>query len=244
MRETNLTIIENLPIIPGVYRMVLSGDVGDCAFPGKFVNIRVPGRYLRRPISVNDCTDSELTLLYKVVGSGTEDLSRMEPGTVLNVLTGLGKGFDLSKAGEKPLLLGGGIGCAPLYLLAKKLKEQGSGASVILGYNTASDDYIADDFRKLGVNTIITTLDGSAGIKGFATDALPEIDYTYTYSCGPMPMLRAVYRAVSTGELSLEERMGCGFGACMGCTIHTSKGHACVCKNGPVFSKEELPWED
>lgn len=244
MQEKTLTITENKPITSDVFRMTFAGDTSDCVFPGKFVNIQIPGRYLRRPISVSDATDTSVALLYKVVGHGTEDLSRMKEGGTLDVITGLGNGFDLSKAGEKPLLLGGGIGCAPLYLLAKKLKNAGCDVSVVLGYNTAGEDYISREFEALGVKTTIMTLDGSQGLKGFATDAVKDIEYTYTYACGPMPMLKAVYRTVSCGELSLEARMGCGFGACMGCTIKTSTGHACICKNGPVFTKEALAWED
>ena len=244
MKDCVFTVTENRPIARDVFRMSLSGDVSEIAAPGQFVNLKLGGFYLRRPISVCDLGENSLTLIYKTVGAGTEALSRTAPGSTLAALTGLGNGYDLQKAGRAPLLLGGGVGVPPLYLLAKRLIAAGKAVTAVLGFNTAADVFYAEEFRALGCAVAVTTADGSLGQKGFVTDALPET-YSYFYACGPEPMLRAVCAKTRTGgQLSLEERMGCGFGACMGCSRKTKNGYKRVCKDGPVFTKEELIWDD
>ena len=244
MKQTIFTITENTPLTANVYRMVLQGDTADI-FPGQFVNIKLDGLYLRRPISVCDLQGDCLTIIYKVVGKGTDVLSRMSCGETLDVLTGLGNGYDLSLSGDKPVLLGGGVGVPPMYLLAKKLIEQGRAVSVILGFNTASEVFYEQEFKALGCDVTVTTVDGSYGTKGFVTDVLKNMDYSYFYTCGPEPMLKAVYKtSVTTGQMSFEKRMGCGFGACMGCSCKTITGYKRICKEGPVMKKEEILWED
>lgn len=224
--------------------MCLQGDTSDITRPGQFVNIKLDGFFLRRPISVCDCAEDRLVIIYKVVGAGTEAMSRMKPGAELDILTGLGNGYDISRAGDHPVLLGGGAGVPPMYWLAKELRKEGKRVTAILGFNTEKEIFYEDEFRELGCDTVVTTVDGSCGVKGFVTDALPE-DHTYFYTCGPEPMLKAVYRAAKTsGEMSFEERMGCGFGACMGCTCKTIAGYKRICKDGPVMKKEEILWED
>ena len=201
------------------------------------------GKFLRRPISVCDCANRLLTIIYKVVGEGTAQMAAMQAGERLDILTGLGNGYDLSTAGEHPVLLGGGVGVPPLYMLAKQLVAQGKKVSVVLGFNKAGEVFYADEFAALGADVTVTTVDGSMGVKGFVTDALPQ-DYTYFYTCGPEPMLKAVYKAtVTSGQMSFEERMGCGFGACMGCSCKTITGYKRICKEGPVMRKEEILWE-
>ena len=243
MKQVLLRIEENLPLAKDVYRMRLAGDVSGVERPGQFVNLKLEGRFLRRPISVFDRTEHTVTLIYKAVGEGTRQMSRMEAGEVLDVLTGLGNGYDLTRAGDSPLLLGGGVGVPPLYWLARELRAQGKRVTAVLGFNTGAEVFGEAEFRSLGCDTVVTTVDGSCGRKGFVTDALPEA-YSYFYACGPMPMLRAVNRAaVTEGEFSLEERMGCGFGACMGCSIRTAEGFKRVCREGPVFRKSEILWD-
>ena len=245
MRESNFTIIENAPLTSAVYKMKLRGDVSDITSSGQFVNIKLDGFYLRRPISVCDCEDGILTLIYKVVGKGTEKMSEMALGTELNILTGLGNGYNTDLSGDKPVLLGGGVGVPPLYMLCKKLIAQGKKVTVILGFNTAEEIFCEDDFKALGAEVIVATADGSYGVKGFVTDALKDVDYTYFYTCGPEPMLKALYKATATsGQFSFEERMGCGFGACMGCSCKTVTGYKRICKDGPVLEKEEILWEN
>ena len=244
MKDVLFTIKENLAIAPQVYRMVLTGDCSQITAPGQFVNIRLDGLYLRRPISVCDLGGDDLTIIYKVVGKGTEQMSLMKEGGSLQVLTGLGNGYDLSCAGDAPLLIGGGVGVPPMYLLARKLREQGKNVSVVLGFNTKSEIFYEEEFRALGCGVTVTTVDGSYGTKGFVTDGLPE-SYSYFYCCGPEPMLKAVYKKARTsGQFSFEERMGCGFGACMGCSCRTITGYKRICKDGPVMRKEEILWED
>ena len=244
MKQGIFEIVENTALTDSVYRMVLRGDVSAVAAPGQFVNILLDGLYLRRPISVCDVSDNTLTIIYKVVGKGTEQMSRMETGS-LDVLTGLGNGYDLSLSGEKPVLLGGGVGVPPMYLLAKRLIAQGKKVSVILGFNTQSEVFYEKEFKALGAEVTVTTVDGSYGTKGFVTDVLKNMDYTYFYTCGPEPMLKAVYKASRTsGQMSFEKRMGCGFGACMGCSCKTLTGYKRICKEGPVMQKEEILWED
>ena len=243
MQQGIFTITENTPLTASVYRMHLTGDTSAVTAPGQFVNARLDGLYLRRPISVYDSEAGRLTILYKVVGKGTEQMSRMLPGETLDVLTGLGNGYDLEKAGDQPLLLGGGVGVPPLYLLAKQLRSQGKEVRAVLGFNTKAEVFGEAEFRDLGCAVTVTTADGSYGTKGFVTDALPA-DYSYFYTCGPEPMLKAVYRATKTsGQFSFEERMGCGFGACMGCSCKTITGYKRICREGPVLEKEEILWE-
>ena len=211
--------------------MQLMGDTSSITAPGQFVNIRLEGHFLRRPISVCDCE-----------GEGTEQMSMMEKGEKLDLLTGLGNGFDTAKSGDKPLLIGGGVGVPPMYLLAKKLIAEGKKPSVIVGFNKEEEIFFADEFAALGIDVTVATADGSVGVKGFVTDALPE-EYSYFYTCGPEPMLKALYHATKTsGQLSFEERMGCGFGACMGCSCKTKYGNKRICKDGPVLEKEEIIW--
>lgn len=244
MKQVLFSVKENTPLTDNVYKMILTGDCSDITASGQFVNIKIDGLFLRRPISVCDRTDNELTIIYKVVGKGTEMMSKMPEGTVLDVLTGLGNGYDLRICGENPLLLGGGVGVPPMYMLAKKLIEQGNSVSVILGFNTKSEVFYENEFKALGCDVTVTTVDGSYGKKGFVTDALPE-NYSYFYCCGPEPMLKAVFKGTKTsGQFSFEERMGCGFGACMGCSCKTVTGYKRICKDGPVLKKEEILWED
>ena len=241
MKQLLFTIKENVALTDSVYKMTLSGDTTDIKC-GQFVNIKLDGLYLRRPISVCDCEDGVLTLVYKVVGKGTEQMSRMKDGT-LAILTGLGNGYDTSLSGEKPLHLGGGLGVPPLYKLCKELIKEGKKPTVILGFNTESEIFYENEFKALGAEVKVTTADGSYGIKGFVTDAMKDTDYTYIYTCGPEPMLKAVYNAsVTSGQFSFEERMGCGFGACMGCSCKTKYGNKRICKDGPVLEKEEIIW--
>ena len=241
MFDTSFEILSNKKIAQNTWEIVLRGDTRGIA-PGQFVNLRLEGFYLRRPLSVCDFNDGTLTLIYKVVGRGTEALAALPAGTALDVLTGLGNGYDTSVSGPRPLLIGGGAGVPPLYALAKALIREGKTPAVILGFNSAGEVFYEEEFRALGTAPTVTTADGSYGVKGFVTDAM-ELDYTYFYTCGPEPMLRAVYaKSVTSGQFSLEERMGCGFGACMGCTCKTKTGHKRVCKDGPVLTKEELPW--
>jgi dihydroorotate dehydrogenase electron transfer subunit len=242
MKQTIFTITENTALTATVYKMVLVGDT-DGITTGQFVNILLDGLYLRRPISVCDCQGNTLTLLYKVVGKGTAQMAAMTAGQTLDVLTGLGNGYDIAKAGDHPLLLGGGVGVPPLYMLARQLREQGKAVSVVLGFNTADEVFYEQEFKDLGCDVTVTTADGSHGVKGFVTDALPA-DYSYFYTCGPEPMLKAVYKATTTsGQFSFEERMGCGFGACMGCSCKVITGYKRICKDGPVLEKEEILWD-
>ena len=237
-------ILANEPLTATVWRMVLGGDTQWITAPGQFVDIALEGRYLRRPISVCDYDATTLTLIYKVVGEGTAQMSRMAAGGELDLLTGLGNGFDVHNAAQRPLLVGGGVGVPPLYNLAKVLLAAGKRVGVVLGFNTADEVFYADEFRALGCRVIVTTADGSYGVKGFATTPLNDLNYSYFYTCGPEPMLKAVYKATRTsGQMSFEERMGCGFGACMGCSCKTLTGYKRICKDGPVMKKEEILWE-
>ena len=243
-KQTQFTILENTPLTASVYRMGLRGDTSAITAPGQFVNIALDGKFLRRPISVCDYDSDTLTLIYKVVGSGTAQLASMNGGR-LDILTGLGNGYDLSVAGDNPVLIGGGVGVPPMYRLAKDLTALEKQVSVILGFNTASEIFLREEFEALGCRVTVTTADGSVGLRGFVTDALKDIVYSYFYACGPEPMLKAVYKASKTaGQMSFEERMGCGFGACMGCSCKTLTGYKRICKDGPVMKKEEIRWED
>jgi len=244
MKQGNFTVTENISIAPSVYRIRLEGDSSAITKPGQFVNLKLDGFYLRRPISVYDADATGVTLIYKVVGQGTSYMAKLKEGAKIDLLTGLGNGYDTTVSGEAPLLLGGGVGVPPLYLLAKKLCAEEKKVTVILGFNTRSEIFCVEDFKQLGAKVIVTTVDGSCGIKGFVTDAMKDISYSYFYTCGPEAMLRAVYSASQTdGQFSFEERMGCGFGACMGCSCKTITGYKRICKEGPVLNKEEILWD-
>ena len=221
----------------------LQGDTSAIPAPGQFVQVQVPGFYLRRPISVCDWDSETLTLVYKVVGNGTDAMCRMIPGTELDLLTGLGNGFDITRCGERPLLIGGGVGLPPMVGLCRCLMQAGKHPTVLAGFNTASEVFLREDVEKLGAPFVLATMDGSAGVKGLVTDALPEIDFTDICACGPLPMLKAIMNADDhPAQLSFEERMGCGFGACMGCTVKVKGGYKRICKDGPVLVREEVIW--
>ena len=243
MTTTIFTIISNERIAKSVYKMVLSGNASEITRAGQFVNIKLDGFYLRRPISVCDCTDDTLTIIYKTVGKGTEYMAALECGQTLDILLPLGNGYNLDNSAVRPLILGGGVGVPPMYNLAKRLIGSGAEVTAVLGFNTADEVFYADEFAALGANVIVTTADGSVGEKGFVTDVMDKIDYDYLYCCGPEPMLKAVYnKSQTSGQFSFEERMGCGFGACMGCSCKTKYGNKRICKDGPVLTKEEIIW--
>lgn len=238
-------VVANAPLTRDVYRMVLEGDTQWIIRPGQFVNIELDGLYLRRPISICDWDEHTITIIYKVVGRGTEQMSKMSVGKELDVLTGLGNGFNAEAECNEALLVGGGVGVPPLYRLAKELLAQGKKVSVVLGFNTAAEVFYADEFRQLGAEVYVSTADGSVGVKGFVTDAIREsgVTFDYFYACGPLPMLKALCdNCTQRGELSFEERMGCGFGACMGCSCKTLTGNKRICKEGPVMRREEIIW--
>lgn len=243
MKQGIFTILRNEKIAKDIMLLVLSGDTSAITAPGQFVNIQIDGLYLRRPISVCDYDENTLTLIYKIVGEGTEIMSNYEPGIRLDLLVGLGNGFDTGKSGDTPLLIGGGVGVPPMYNLCKKLISEGKKPTVILGFNSSADVFFEDEFKSLGAKVIITTADGSYGIHGFVTDAMNDIDYSYFFTCGPMPMFKAIESvAKGSGQYSFEERMGCGFGACMGCSCKTKYGNKRICKDGPVLVREEIIW--
>ena len=242
MKQITFTISENKQIARNTYLLRMEGDASDVKAPGQFVDLAVEGGFLRRPISVSDCDGTGLTLIYRTVGHGTRWLSGQGAGKALDVLTGLGNGFDLAEAGDTPLLVGGGVGAAPLYWLARELRARGAAVSVALGFRTGAEVFYEEAFRALGCRVAAATEDGTRGTKGFVTDILPEA-YSYVYACGPSPMLRALYGKVRTGaQFSMEERMGCGFGACMGCSCETKYGSKRICRDGPVLEKEEIVW--
>ncbi len=240
MKKSDFLIIQNRPIAPNVWQMVLRGDTSAITAPGQFVNIRLPGYYLRRPISVCDVESDCLTIIYKVVGKGTGTMSRMLPGLRLDLLTGLGNGYDLAACGDQVAVIGGGAGVPPMYYLAKKLMERGAKVTAILGFNSKDEVFYEEQFRSLGATTVVATVDGSCGVKGFVTDAMESP--AYVCACGPEPMLKAVWAKCNAGQFSFEERMGCGFGACMGCTCATKYGQKRICKDGPVLRWEEIVW--
>ncbi len=246
MTQTIFTIKSNVKVARDTYKMVLTGDTADITRPGQFVNILLEGKYLRRPISVCDVNGDELTLIYKVVGEGTEQMAEYGEGVQLDILTGLGNGYDTSLTGDEPVLVGGGVGVPPLYLLAKTLIAEGKKVKVVCGFRTADDAILCDEFRALGADLTVATEDGSMGIKGFVTTAMQEMTYTHVCTCGPEPMLKAVWRTVPEGidgQFSFEERMGCGFGACMGCSCKTITGYKRICKDGPILMKNDILWE-
>ena len=244
MDQQICSVLENKPLTDSVWRMRLKADTASITAPGQFVNLKLDGLYLRRPISVCDWDESSVTLIYKIVGKGTEAMSHLWGGQAsVDVLLGLGNGYDLTKSGPSPLLIGGGVGVPPMYGLAKKLLAQGKDVTVILGFNTKDEIFYEEEFKALGAKVFVTTVDGSYGVKGFVTDVMKDLPYSYFYTCGPMPMFRAIEKtAVTSGQFSFEERMGCGFGACMGCTCKTKYGNKRICKDGPVLEREEIVW--
>ena len=242
MKDSLFEIITNKKIAKNTYEMLLSGDTSDITNSGQFVNIKLDGFYLRRPISVCNLEGDRLTLIYKVVGEGTEAMAKMEKGVKFLVLTGLGNGYDLTRSGDSPLLIGGGAGVPPMFLLARRLIAEGKKPRAILGFGSADEVFYKEEFEKIGVPVTVTTVDGTEGVKGFVTDAM-ESGYTYFYTCGPEPMLKAIYdKSETSGQFSFEERMGCGFGACMGCSCKTKYGNKRICREGPVLVKEEIIW--
>ena len=242
MKTTIFTLKSNKKLAKNTYEWVLSGDISDISAPGQFVNIKLDGFYLRRPISVCDAKDGTLTLIFKAVGAGTEKMANMTPGEKLDILTGLGNGYRLENSGAAPLLIGGGAGVPPMYMLCKELVSLGKKPTVILGFGSKDEIFYEKEFEDAGAKVIITTVDGSCGVRGFVTDAM-DLDYSYFYTCGPEPMLKAIYNKSNTsGQFSFEERMGCGFGACMGCSCETKYGNKRICRDGPVLVKEEIIW--
>ena len=236
-------IKSNRKLTESIFEMVLVGDTSSITAPGQFINIKLDGFFLRRPISICDYNNETITIIYKVVGEGTEVMSKMNSGEKLDVLCGLGNGFDTSKSMDKPVLIGGGVGVPPMFNLCKKLISEGKNVTVILGFNKKEEMFYENEFEKLGADVKVTTVDGSYGIKGFVTDALKDTDYSYFYTCGPMPMFKAIESTATTsGQYSFEERMGCGFGACMGCSCKTKYGNKRICKEGPVLTREEIIW--
>lgn len=243
MKQGIYEIKSNVKIAKDVYKMVLAGETSAITATGQFVNILLEGKYLRRPISICDWDEGSITLIYKVVGGGTEQMAKMPIGEKLDLLVGLGNGYNTAKSGEKPLLIGGGVGVPPLYALCKKLINEGKKPQVVLGFNKAEEIFLKEEFEALGAIVIIATADGSVGVKGFVTDAMKTIEYDYFFTCGPEPMFRAIESVVSvSGQYSFEERMGCGFGACMGCSCKTKYGNKRICKDGPVLEREEIIW--
>ncbi|MBR2971255.1 MAG: dihydroorotate dehydrogenase electron transfer subunit [Clostridia bacterium] len=242
MKQGLYTIAENVPLTHSIYKMKLVGDTSECTRPGQFINILIDGLFLRRPISVADYDEQSITIIYKVVGKGTAAMKKMKVDDTLDVLTGLGNGYDTSCSGDKPLLMGAGVGVPPLYKLAKELVSQGKAVKVLIGFHSASDVFLADDFAAIGADVTVVTSDGSVGKKGRVTQYMD--DYTHVYACGPEGMLKSVYENCTTSaQLSFEERMGCGFGACMGCSCKTVTGYKRICKDGPVLFKEEILWQ-
>jgi len=243
MDQQFCTILENKPLTDLVWKMRLQADTSAITAPGRFVNLKLDGLYLRRPISICDWDENGLTLIYKVVGTGTEQMTKLQPGHVMDTLVNLGNGYDTSKSGDAPLLIGGGVGVPPMYGLAKRLAAEGKQVTVILGFNTRDEIFYEEEFKALGVTVYVTTADGSYGTKGFVTDVMKDLTYSYFYTCGPLPMFKAIEKvAVTSGQYSFEERMGCGFGACMGCTCKTKYGNKRICKDGPVLEREEIVW--
>ena len=243
MKTGIFELISNKKIAKNTYEWVLSGDTADISAPGQFVNIQLDGFYLRRPISVCDSVGGKLTLIFKAVGAGTEKMAKMLPGEKLDILTGLGNGYDLEKSGDAPLLIGGGAGVPPMFMLAKELIALGKKATVILGFGSKDEVFYKDEFEKIGASVIVATADGTEGVRGFVTDAMTNLQYSYFYTCGPEPMLKAIYdKSTTSGQFSFEERMGCGFGACMGCSCKTKYGNKRICRDGPVLVKEEIIW--
>ncbi len=245
MKNVVFTIDSNVCIAKNIFEIVLFGDTSAITSPGQFVNLKIKNLFLRRPISICSYENGNLTLVYKVVGEGTTILSQMKKGEESDALVGLGNGFDTAKSGKEPLLIGGGVGTPPMFGLCEKLISENKKVSVILGFNTKEEVFYEQRFKNLGAKVYITTADGSYGEKGFVTDVMKKIDYDYFYTCGPEPMYRAINGVARTsGQFSFEERMGCGFGACMGCSCKTLYGNKRICRDGPVLEREEIIWKD
>lgn len=245
MKQGIFRITSNEKIARDIFKMTLSGDTSAITAPGQFVNIKLDGFFLRRPISVCDCVGENLTLIYKTVGNGTEQMSRMAAGENLDLLTGLGNGYNTEASGGSPLLVGGGVGVPPMYMLCRELISEGKNVTVVLGFNSKDDVFYENEFRALGADVHIATADGTYGTKGFVTDVIKNLQYTFFYTCGPEPMFRAMHKMMKTpGQYSFEKRMGCGFGACMGCSCKTLTGNKRICKEGPVMESEEIIWAD
>ncbi len=244
MQQSLFEIVSNRKLVENVYEMVLRGDVSHITAPGQFINIKLDGYFLRRPISVCNLEGDCVTIIYKTVGRGTEYMAGLAAGAKLDILTGLGNGYDLEKCGENPVLIGGGAGVPPMYYLARRLIAAGKKPTAILGFNVQAEVFYEEEFRALGIDVIVTTVDGSYGVKGFVTDGLKQVEAcSHICACGPEPMLKAIYNASeASGQFSFEERMGCGFGACMGCSCKTKYGNTRICKDGPVLLKEEIIW--
>ena len=243
MKQQIMTILENTNIAKDIMKMVLAGDTSSLTKPGQFINIKLDGKYLRRPISVCDYDEKTITIIYKIVGSGTEQMAEMKANETLDVLVGLGNGFDISLSGDNPVVIGGGVGVPPMYSVCKELIKKGVKVTAVLGFNSKDDVFYKEEFEALGAKVYITTADGSFGTKGFVTDVLKDLSYSYFFTCGPMPMFKAIEQTATTsGQYSFEERMGCGFGACMGCSCKTKYGNKRICKDGPVLLREEIIW--
>ena len=244
MKQCLFENVSNRRLAPNVFEMVLRGDCSAVAAPGQFVNLRLDGFYLRRPLSVCNVDGDALTLIYKVVGRGTEAMSRMQPGEKLDALVGLGNGYSLDECSDRPMLIGGGAGVPPMYLLARRLLARGADVTVVLGFNAREEIFYEEEFRALGAKVVVATADGSYGVRGLVTDAMKQLPApSAVCACGPEPMLKAVYNAADVpGQFSFESRMGCGFGACMGCTCKTKYGAKRICKDGPVLRREEIVW--
>ena len=242
--QKSCTVVEAVRLNAFAYSFTLEAEGMTPEGPDQFVHVKCGhSRLLRRPISICDWDEESLTLIYKVVGKGTDAMTRIKPPHRLDLLVGLGNGYDTAKSGQKPLLLGGGVGVPPLYGLCKALLREGKDVTVILGFNAKEELFYEEEFKALGTKVFVTTVDGSCGEKGFVTDVMKNLDYTYFYTCGPGPMFRAIEKtAVTSGQFSFEARMGCGFGACMGCSCQTKYGSKRICKDGPVLRKEEIVW--
>ena len=243
MRDNRYTVVKNEEIAPGTYYMTIAGDTSQIKDPGQFINIKIDGLYLRRPMSICSYDEESMSIIYKVVGKGTEAMSRMPAGDSFDALSPLGNGFDTEKIPEGALLIGGGAGAMPIYTLAMILRDKGKKPHVIIGFNREEEIFFADEFRDLGVELTIATMDGSVGVKGTVVDAMEKANRPYVCVCGPDPMMKAVAEHSSGGQFDLGARMACGFGACMGCTVITKSGPKRVCKDGPIFDQEEIIWQ-
>lgn len=242
MKSEKFKILENKQIAKDVYKLVLEGNTSEITKPGQFVNIAISEFYLRRPISICDFEKNSLTLIYKVVGKGTYALSKKYTNHYLDILIPLGNGFDVEKTTMYPVLIGGGVGVPPLVNLAKQLIKKVDKVQVIIGFNKKEEIFGEDMFKNIGISPIVTTVDGSYGIKGLVSDALKDIKADYIYSCGPEPMLKALSSFDIDGQFSFEARMACGFGGCMACSCKTKYANKRICKEGPVLFKEEIIW--
>lgn len=241
-----LTIISKTQLCSDVYEMVLQGkEASYVSNPGQFINIKLNDSlqpYLRRPMSISDYSDDTITIVFRVVGEGTKILKEKQVGDQLDCLIGLGNGFEVKKD-HKAILIGGGLGTPPLYKLGKELVKQGVEVTTVLGFNSKENVFYEDKFKELG-NCYIATMDGSVGQKGTVVDVINQVGLTFDtyYTCGPEPMLKALVKEYpDNGQLSFEARMGCGFGACMGCSCKVKeKPYKRICVEGSVLSSSEV----